>query len=99
MSNNSWLYKQLEQKPGLELDPQYHPLIIVRKNGIEYKIYTPNPDEYIISIDVVQKAQDMGANTISYPTTWCRASHEAIQFGKTCRIQVIPHGKLFDLLS
>lgn len=99
MSNNLWLYKQLEHKPNLTVESQFHPLIVAEKNGVEYRIYTPSPDEYLINIDVVQKAREMGANVISYPTTWCRASGEAISYGRVHKIQVIPHGKLFELLG
>jgi hypothetical protein len=99
MSNNFWLYKQLEQKSNLTVDSQFNPLVVVEKNGIEYKIYTPKPEEYLIDIDVVQKAREMGANVISFPTSWCRASSEAISYGRVHKIQVIPHGKLFEILS
>ena len=97
--NNRWLYTQLRDKAGLYVSPAYHPLIIVEKLGIEYRIYTPNTDEYLITIDIVQKAKDMGANIISYPTSWCRASSEAFSYGKKNNLQVIPHGRLFELLE
>lgn len=99
MSNNYWLYNQLEQKPNIHVNPQFNPLIIVEKSGVEYKIYTPTPSEYLVDVDIVQKAREMGANVISYPTTWCRASGEAISYGRMHKIQVIPHGKLFEIMD
>ena len=98
MSNNNWLYRQLEEKPNLHIQ-SCHPLIVVIKDGVEYRIYTPTSQEYIITVDVVQKAREMGANIISFPTTWCRASSEAKSYGRTCKIQIIPHGKLFEMLD
>lgn len=99
MSNNLWLYRQLVNIPNLSVDSEFHPLITVKKNGITYKIYTPNSDEYLIDVDVVQKAITLGANVISYPTSWCRATGEAISYGKVKKIQVIPHGRLFEILN
>lgn len=99
MSNNYWLYNQLVSKPNLYVDSEFHPLVVVEKSGTEYKIYTPNPEEYLIDVDVVQKAKALGANVISYPTSWCRASGEAISYGRLHKVQVIPHGKLFEILS
>ena len=99
MSSNYWLYKQLKQKPNLRVNPQFTPLIIVDKVGVEYQIYTPTPNEYLIDVDIVQKARELGANVISYPTSWCRASSEAISYGRMHKILVISHGKLFEIMD
>lgn len=99
MSNNYWLFEQLKYRPQLRVNPQYDPLIILDKGGVEYRIYTPLSSEYLVSVDVVQKAKDLGANVISFPTMWCRASREAILYGRKHNIQVIPHGKLLQILD
>jgi hypothetical protein len=99
MSNNYWLFYKLKHIPGVFLQAQFDPLIVAEKNGTEYRIYTPSSTEYMIDVDIVQKAREMDANVISFPTKWCRASSEAISYGKLHKIQVIPHGKLFEILS
>jgi len=56
-------------------------------------------DEYIVSVDVVEKVRGLGGNVIAYPTTWCRASSEAIKYGRLHGIDVMPHGRLFEMLG
>jgi hypothetical protein len=99
MSNNRWLYEQLSGQPGVQLQQSFHPLIVAEKDDKKYRIYTPIPSEYIITVEVVQKAIELGANVISFPTSWCRASGEAIAYGKSHNVQVIPHGRLFEILA
>lgn len=99
MSGNYWLYTQLSQKPNLSISSRFHPVIIVEKDEVEYRIYTPNPEEYLIDVDVVQKAKSLGANIISYPSSWCRASNEAISYGRIHKIRVVSHSELFSMLD
>ena len=98
-SNNYWLHKQLQAIQGLVVAAECVPLITVSHHGREYRIYTPTPNEYIITADIVDKVRELGGNVISYPTTWCRASSEAIGHGRTLGIEVIPHGRLFELMG
>lgn len=97
--SNYWLYSQLKDQPHLEVDSNYHELVTVRYNGKVYKIYSPSSAEYIITIDVVQKIEALGGNTISFPTSWCQASREAILYGKRHGVTVLPHGALFSVLD
>lgn len=98
-SNNGWLYRQLLQINDIEVDPMFRPLVQVTKGGRDFRIYTPKPAEYIITIDVLQKVIELGGNTISYPTTWCRAAREAVAYGRDHGVEVMPHSRLFALLS
>lgn len=98
-SNNGWLYQQLLRIGGIEVDPVFRPLIRVAKGTRNFSIYTPEPAEYIISIDIVQKVIDLGGNTISFPTTWSRAAREAVSYGRDHGVDVMPHGQLLDMLS
>jgi hypothetical protein len=98
-SNNGWLYRQLHRIDGIDVDPMFKPLVQVTKGNRDFWIYTPEPAEYIITIDVIQKVLDLGGNTISFPTTWCRASREAVVYGQDYGVDVMPHGRLFALLS
>ncbi|MDO8886187.1 hypothetical protein [Candidatus Oleimmundimicrobium sp.] len=97
--SNYWLYSQLKDQSHLEVDNNYHDLISVRYNGKHYKIYSPSSAEYIITIDVVQKVGALGGNIISFPTSWCQSSREAILYGKKHDVTVIPHGVLFSMLD
>ncbi len=96
---NHWLYSRLKDQPHLEVDGNYHKLISVRYKGENFKIYSPSSGEYIITIDVVQKVEALGGNTISFPTSWCQASREAILYGKKHGVNVICHGGLFSILD
>ncbi|MDY0281355.1 MAG: hypothetical protein RBR35_12435 [Salinivirgaceae bacterium] len=97
--SNYWLYNELKDQPHLEVDSNYHELISVSYNGENYKIYSPSSAEYIITIDVVQKVEALGGNTISFPTSWCQASREAIIYGKKHGVSVMPHGALLGMLD
>ena len=98
-TNNWWLYTQLKQIAGLALSSGYQPLIHVQFKGWSYRIYTPDPAEYIITVDIVQKVKEMGGNLISFPASWCRASSEAISYGQANGVDVMPHGRLFEILG
>jgi hypothetical protein len=56
------------------------------------KVYCPFTDEYEITIDVVLKVSKLGANILIFPTSWCRATREAIEYGKTLGVEVMPVG-------
>lgn len=99
ITNNSWLFRELRKLPNLALSSTYDPLIEVHFEGRSYRIYSPESSEYIITCDIVEKVEAMGGNVISYPTSWCQASMEAESFGKTKGVDVIPHARLFKILS
>lgn len=65
--------------------------------GNTFKVYCPTTSEYNISVDVVLRASRRGANIVTYPTAWCKATREAITHGKSLRIEVIPFGKFLDI--
>ncbi len=97
--NNSWLYDQLTKHSHLKVEDNYYKFIQVVHKNKTYKIYTPTPDEYLITVDIVQKVKKLGATTVSYPTSWCRPSAEALTYGKDIGISVIPHAALFNMLD
>lgn len=99
ISNNGWLHRQLLQLEGIEVEPMSVPLIQVSKENRDFRIYTPHPTEYIITIDIIQKVIGLGGNTISFPTAWCRTAREAVSYGRDHGVDVMPHGRLFALLS
>jgi hypothetical protein len=97
--NNRWLYEQLSGFRNIDMSDDYRPLIIVTKGDREFKIYAPDPKEYLITVDVVEKVMELGGNIISFPTSWCRASQESIAFARSKGIQIMPHGSLFEMLQ
>lgn len=98
-SNNYWLHGELRKLPQLSVAAECIPLIIVSFRGRAYRIYTPMPDEYIVSVEVVEKVRELGGNLISYPITWCRASSEAMKYGQLHGIDVMPHSRLFEIFG
>ncbi len=97
--SNKWLFQQLSGFAGIDISDDYRPLITVTKSGREFRIYSPDPKEYLITVDVVEKVIEFGGNVISFPTSWCRPSQESIAFAKTKHIQIMPHGQLFKMLQ
>ena len=69
MSNNYYLYRELSGTTR-KLQPEWEPLVRVSYKNKEYRIYVPDADEYVVTVDVVKKALDIGANTISYAKAW-----------------------------
>lgn len=96
-SNNYWLHGQLRTIPGADVDPRPEPVITVRKGKEFLLIYTPSPDEYIVGVDVVQKAAKLGANTVSYPA-WARSSIEAESFGRSIGVRVMRHAQTIAII-
>lgn len=60
--------------------------------GEEKTVYLPFTDEYEINSDVILKVSKLGANILVFPTSWCRATREAIDYGRTLGVEVIPVG-------
>lgn len=97
--SNRWLYEQLERKPRLCVENTYQPLIRVQKQDKHFSIYTPTPHEYLITIAIVQKVQNIGGDTISYPGTWSRPTREATLYGEQNNVRIVTHRELFELLD
>lgn len=97
-SNNWWLHKELQGLPGVSLDRECIPLILATHNGRSYRIYTPAPEEYIISVDIVDKVRDLGGNVISF-ASWSKPSAEARKHARTNGVDIFPHGALFERLG
>lgn len=96
---NQWLHEQIQRLDGVKLSENYDPLVVVSKDSQRFRIYCPRPEEYIITIDVVQKVLELRGNTISYANSWCRPSHEAEIFAKENGVKILPHGATLAILS
>lgn len=92
-SNNWWLHRQIKNKgiPGLDNNPE--PLIVITRGSHSTRIYTPDPDEYVITVDVVQKVIELGGTIISYPI-WCVGpTGDAIALAENHGLLIQKHGK------
>lgn len=98
MGYNKWLHEQLRDS-DLKVSKTYDPLIRVDKDGETYRIYSPSPDEYLVTVDLVQEVIDLGGNTISYASKWAEATREAKRYAEENGVQVVKHGELFGILG
>lgn len=97
--NNQWLYLQITEIKGICVSNDYSNLVQVTKGDVNYNIYAPTSDEYIITIDVVQKVIALGGNIISFPKFWCRPSQEALRYGNLFGIRIMSHSQLLRELK
>lgn len=66
-------------------------------DGKKMILYCPTTSEYEITSQVIIKASDLKADIIAFPTQWCKATREAIEYGKTLGIKVIPFGHFINV--
>ena len=74
------------------------PVLTITHNGGTVSVYCPDPDEYAVNADLVDKAAGLGANMIAYATTWCLATYEGKAYGRSKGVEVVPYGGLFAFL-
>lgn len=98
MGSNKWLYNKIKGS-NLRVGKDFEPLIQVHKDDKVFRIYSPSPDEYLVTVDLVQKVIDLGGNTISYASSWAKATREAKRYGEQNGVQVVKHGELFGILG
>ena len=98
MANYRWLQEQLRGKRWLDVDEHSSDLLRVQYGNQSYLIYAAAPGDYIVTIDTVQKAEELGANTVVYGSGRCRASAEALAYGKQHGIRVLNYAALFRRL-
>tara|TARA_B100001063_G_scaffold208909_1_gene205626 strand:- start:141 stop:440 length:300 start_codon:yes stop_codon:yes gene_type:complete len=89
-----WLRKQLDQSSKFKVIDEN--IGEFEFQGKTLKVYCPTTSEYEINVDVVLSALRKGADIVTYPTTWCKATREAITHGKSLSIEVIPFGKFLE---
>jgi hypothetical protein len=89
-----WLSKQLKGKATFRvIDANCGELTTATDKLV---LYCPTTQEYEITVEVVKKAIARNATLLPYPVGWCRASREAIEYGKTHNIRVLAMGAFFD---
>jgi len=90
-----WIKKQLNSSNRLKVIDEN--IGEFEFNGNTLKVYCPVTTEYEINVDVLLKASDKGANIITYPTSWCEATVEAISLSRNYGIEIMPFGKFLGI--
>ncbi|UVO55748.1 hypothetical protein [Sphingomonas sp. SUN039] len=92
-----WLRGELARGTDATTDDGDPILTVYLDGGKEARIYCPEPDEYQVCADVVQKASDLGATIVAYGS-WCDASVEGKMHAKEIGLSVVPYAGLFAFL-
>ncbi len=74
------------------------PVLTIETDGGLIRVYSPEPSEYRVNADVVEKARDLGADTIAYANTWCGVTLEGASHGRAIGIDIMPFGEFFQTL-
>lgn len=98
MSTN-WLRGELARCSDARTDSGDPILRIIMPNGREERIYCPDPDEYRVSADVVEKAVNLGATIVAYSSTWCGATVEGKDHATVRGISILPFAGLFAYMK
>lgn len=93
--NNYWLIEQLSKKPNVRSVREVGIAVEFTTDSGEYIVYTPNSDEYLVTADVIDRAQEAGATMVTYSTSWCGNTDEGKDRGREIGVQVMPHGAFF----
>ncbi len=89
-----WIKKQLAESLPIKITSENTGEFTL--NGKTIILYCPTTDEYEITSQVIFKASKVKADILAFPTQWCRATREAIEYGKSLGIKVIPFGKFLS---
>lgn len=99
MGSNYWLFGELKILVGVEVEQESDDMLVVNRGGEEYRVYVPDSAEYLVTVDIVDKAIELGANVLSYPASWCSASKESAIYGAKKGVKVMPHVAFFKMLG
>jgi hypothetical protein len=92
-----WLRGVLERSYGVEVGGT-NTILTVRFSGKEENVYYPNPNDYIITADVVKTAKDQGATIIVYAQSWSEPTLEAKMYAKELKISIMRNAQFFAYL-
>ena len=74
------------------------PVLTINADGGLIRVYSPDPDEYRVSADVVEKARHLGANVIAYSKAWCGVTLEGAEYGRAVGVDIMPFAEFFQML-
>jgi hypothetical protein len=92
-----WLRNKLASSSNAVTDGG-DPVLTIKHNEGTIAVYCPNPDEYAVSADLIDKAKSLGANMVAYATTWCTVTYEGRAYGRSKGVDVVPFAGLFAVL-
>lgn len=95
--STQWLRQTLARGSDAVTDGG-EPVLTITHNAGTVRVYCPEPEEYAVNVDVVEKAAELGADMIAYATTWCRVTHEGKAHGDLRGVNVVPFAGLFAFL-
>lgn len=75
------------------------PILSVSFKGRTERVYCPDPDEYRVTADVVEKARRLDATIIAYASTWCGSTYEGSEYGRNNGVRVMPYADFFAYLK
>jgi len=90
-----WLSKQIKGKRTFRTLNEN--CLEIDLDGNKTIVFCPTTDEYEITTAIVQKAKNLNATIIAYPTQWCKATASAISYGKGEGIDIMPFGKFLSM--
>lgn len=74
------------------------PILAIQTDHGVLRVYSPDPSEYRVNADVVEKAHDLGADVIAYAELWCGVTLEGSEHGQSLGIQILPFASFFRML-
>jgi hypothetical protein len=96
MAGNRWLFEQLTAA-GRNVEPGYDPVMTVTYRNKVYRVYSPGNGAYVLGVDVVQTALDLGATHLAY-AKYCEPSEEALAYARHHGLEVVKYGALLGML-
>jgi hypothetical protein len=93
-----WLREKLASGSNAVTDGG-DPILTISHDAGSVSVYCPDPGEYAVNADVVDKAAGLGADMIAYATTWCLATYEGKAYGRSKGVDVVPYAGLFAFLK
>lgn len=92
-----WLRSELASNSNADMD-NGDPVLTINYEGGSVRIYSPDPHEYAVDADLVEKVVELGADIIAYSKTWCMVTLEAKAYGRDKGVDILPFAGLFAFL-
>lgn len=75
------------------------PILTIRTDHGALRVYSPEPTEYRVNADVVEKARGLGADMIAYAESWCGVTVEGGEHGRRLGVELLPFKAFFRMLG
>ena len=74
------------------------PILTIQTAHGALRVYSPDPAEYRVNADVVEKAHALGADIIAYAESWCGTTVEGAEHGQMLGVAIKPFAEFFKML-